>query len=231
MDYENVNDISIETIINKFDDRNFSFFNNQIDIDSFYNISMDFFALKTTLVYANDISRTLGYIGSSILIRKILSYMEKIIYDIESNKNGAPKLVLLASHDTAIANMEGLIDNLFDIHVLPVPYTSSYIFELVKNENSNEYTVNLIFNNESLKTIKYSDFKKKIENDSWTYEQTGKYCGFLREEDSNINKKKEKTKWIIIIMIFSVLNTILIVYIIYLLINEHFLQVREKNDN
>ena len=231
MDYENVNDISIETIINKFDDRDFSFFNNQIDIESFYKMSMDFFALKTTLVYANDINGTLGYIGSSILIRKILSYMENIIYN-ENNKNEVPKLVLLASHDTAIANMEGLLDNLFDIQVLPVPYTSSYIFELVKNENSNEYSVNLILNNETLKTIEYSDFKKKIDNDSWTYEQTGKYCGFLKEEDSNINnKKKEKSNWVIIIIIFSVLNAIIIVYIIYLLINEHFLQVGEKNNN
>ena len=233
MDYENVNDIAIETIINKFDDREFSFFNDQIELESFYKASMEFFTLKTTLVYANDINGTLGYIGSSILIRKILSYMENIIQDIESNKNDAPKLVLLASHDTAIANMEGLIDNLFDIQVLPIPYTSSYIFELIKNENNNEYTVNLILNNETLKIIKYNDFKKKIENDSWTYEQTGKYCGFLKEEDSNnnFNKKKEKNNWVIIIIIFSILNAIIIVYIIYLLINGHFLQARDKNDN
>ena len=211
MDYENVNDISIETIINKFDDRDFSFFNNQIDIESFYKMSMDFFALKTTLVYANDINGTLGYI--SILIRKILSYMENIIYN-ENNKNEAPKLVLLASHDTAFANMEVLLDNLFDIQVLPVPYTSSYIFELVKNENSNEYSVNLILNNETLKTIEYSDFKKKIDNDSWTYEQTGKYCGFLKEEDSNINNKKKKKSHWVIILYFHLFNHHIILYVI-----------------
>ena len=196
MDYENVNDIAIETIINKFDDREFNFFNNQIEIESFYKMSMDFFELKTTLVYANDINGTLGYIGSSILIRKILSYMENIIFNIENKKNDAPKLVLLASHDTAIANMEGILDNLFDIKVLPVPYTSSYIFELCQNENSNEYTVNIILNNETLKTIEYSEFKRKIKNESWTYEQTGNFCGFLKEEESNINfnKKNEKNK-------------------------------------
>ena len=91
-EYENVNDICIETIIDVFDDRKLEIFNNEIDINSLYNMSMEFFRLKTTLVYANNNNGTLAYVGSSILMRKILSYMEKIIDDINNNVNDSPKL-------------------------------------------------------------------------------------------------------------------------------------------
>ena len=220
IDYENVNDICIGTIINKFDDREFNFFNNQIDLLAFFNMSLKFFELKTTLVYANNINGTLGYIGSSILIRKILSYMENIINNIDNNENKSPKLVLLSSHDTAIANMEGLLNNLFDIKLLPPSYSSSYLFELEKNEDNNKYYVNLIFNNETLKTIEYNDFKNKIKKNALTYEETGKYCGFIKKNDPDIiNNNNGKTTWIIIIFIFSALNTIIIGFIIYLLIS------------
>ena len=226
MDFENVNDICIETMIDKFDDREFNFFNNQIDLEALYNVSLRFFDLKTTFVYSNNKNGSLAYIGSSILIRKILSYMENIINNIDSDKNQPPKLVLLSSHDTAIANMEGLLDNLFEIQIIPPSYSSNYIFELVKNEDNDEYIVNLIFNNITLKTIEYNIFKNKIKRDSWTYEKIGKFCGFVKEESSNIiNKYKEKRKWIIIIIIFSLLDFLIFLFILYLLIAKKYIKL------
>ena len=112
-EYENVNDICIEAIIDVYDDRKLGILNGEININSLFNMSMEFFRLKTTLVYANNNNGTLAYVGSSILMRKILSYMEKITDNIKSNLNDSPKLVLLSSHDTAICNMEGLLSNLF----------------------------------------------------------------------------------------------------------------------
>ena len=122
--------------------------------------------------------------------------------------------------------MEGLLDNLFNIQPLPPTYASSYIFELVE-EKDNEYFVNFIFNNKTLKTIEYIDFKKKIENDAWTFEQTGKYCGFIKEDSEPIitpsnningNNNRENSTWKVIIIIFSILNIITIGVIIYLII-------------
>ena len=55
MDYDNINDICISIIPNKFDDREFKFFNNEIDLDLFYKMALKFFGLKTNLVYANNI--------------------------------------------------------------------------------------------------------------------------------------------------------------------------------
>ena len=189
-------------------------------------MSIKFFGLKTNLVYSNDINGTLGFIGSSILMRKILSYMENII----NNNNESPKLVLLASHDTAIANMEGLLNNLFYTQVIPPSYSSCFIFELTKNEENNKYYVNLIFNNKTLKTIEYNIFKNKIKDESWTYEKTGKYCGFIKEEDlkPNTNESKKKNNWIMIIIIFSLVNILFIGFISYLLISKGIFQTKNS---
>lgn len=222
-DYENVNDVCIETIIDVFDDRKLGILNNEIDINSLYNMSMEFFKLKTTLVYANNNNGTLAYVGSSILMRKILSYMEKIIDDINNNVNDSPKLVLLSSHDTAICNMEGLLSNLFNIKVEAPTFAASYIFELLKEDQENKYTVNLIFNDVIIKSINFDDFKNKIKNSSWTYEQTAKYCGF-KEEKKEIIKEESNTNdslWLNIVIIFSLLDSLVVIIIVFLLIKRN----------
>jgi lysosomal acid phosphatase len=218
MDIENVNDLCIGIIIAKFDDRKLDFLKDKIDLEALHQMSKEYFNLKVTLVYAQDEKGLLGIIGSSILIRKILSYMERVRDDKKKNLNDYPKLLLLSSHDTAISSLEDLLLNLFNIEVLPPSYSSSYIFEL--NEENNEYSVNIVFNNEVLKNIKYNDFKNKIEKDSWTYEQTGKYCGFIKEKTSSFRKSKKKNnnKWLAIIIIFSLLNAVMIVIIMFMLI-------------
>ena len=227
MDYENVNDICISIIINKFDDRGFKFLGDQIDLDNLYIESKKFFELKTTLVYANDEEGLLAQIGSSILIRKILSYMERIINSNDNSLNLAPKLVLLASHDTAIANMMGILNDIFDVPLFGPYYSSDYVFELEKDDKTNEYSVNLVFNDEILKNIKYADFKKKIINETFSDEKIGNYCQFTNEEESkpepepepepepkqNTKKDEDNTTWITIIIIFCNLDAILLVAI------------------
>ena len=230
MDYDNINDLCIATIINVFDDRNFSIFNNEIDIDKLYNVSTKWFELKIKTVYASDADGLIGYIGASIFLRKVLSYMERILTADPSDKNDAPKMVLFASHDTAIATMEALIFSLFEIETLPPYFSASYIFELVEDKENNEYKVNFVFNNNTLKTVTYDDFRTQILNFSWTYERTGNYCGFLPEKEENkfgdtlnetITTIEQKTnsnkKWTVVLVIFSVLNVIAIGAIGFLL--------------
>ena len=217
-DYENINDVCIEFIIDRFDDRELKIYNKLIDLDEFFKISMEFFKLKTTLIYANNKEGTLAYVGSSILLRKILSYIEKFIDDINNNINDSPKLVLLSSHDTAISNMEGLLYNLFNTSVLEPTFAASYIFELEKQDNNN-YIINLIFNNNKIKSISYDEFKNKIINSSWTYEKTGEYCGFIKkEENNNRNKNDSNNLWLMITIILSLINSLIIIAIVFLFI-------------
>ena len=106
--------------------------------------------------------------------------MEKMINNINNNINDSPKLVLLSSHDENIVNLQSLINILFNIEIIPISFGACYIFELNK-EKKNEYHINIIFNNVTLKTINFSYFKDKIKNDSWTFEKTEKMCIYKRK--------------------------------------------------
>lgn len=220
MDYENVNDLCIQMIVNMFDDREFNFLKNKIDLEHLYNESKKFFELKTKYVYGNDEEGLLAHLGSSILIRSILSYMERIIENKDNKLNLSPKLVLLSSHDTAIANMMGLLNNLFNVPQFPPYYSSNYIFELIEDEKKNEYSINLLFNNETIKSIKYIDFKNIIEKESFSDEKIGNYCQFSNEENgqqTNVITYEKNNIWKILIIIFSVINALIIIVIVYFL--------------
>ena len=120
--------------------------------------------------HANDETNELAYLNSSEFIRNILSYMEKRINDINNNINESPKFVLFSCHDSTISSLQGIINSLFNIEIIPPDYAASYIFEL--NKEKNEYYVNIIFNNITVKSINFTYFKDKIKNDTWTFEKT-----------------------------------------------------------
>jgi len=230
--FYHVNSLCASAISNIFEARKIKLFNDQEKLDLFYNYSKEFMDLKMIYYYANDETNVLAYAGSSILLRKILSYMEKIINDINNNINDSPKLVLFSSHDSSIANLEGLINCLFKAEILPPNYSSSYIFELNKKEEKNEYYVNIIFNNKLVKTIDYTYFKSKIERDSWTFEKTAAICGWDTKNESNTididNIKNRNNIWLIIIVISSEINSLLILVIFILL--GRFNQINKSKD-
>ena len=170
--------------------------------------------LKMLYYYANDELNELVYVSSSNLIRKILSFMEKMINNINNNINDSPKLVLFSSHDSTLSNLQGLINILFKAEIIPPNYAASYIFEL--NKEKNEYYVNIIFNNITVKSINFTYFKDKIKNDTWTYEKTIKICGLIKEEESN--SKDKEYNWLMITVISSEINSIIIGLIIFTII-------------
>ena len=211
--FDNVNDLSTSALCEQFDNRNIKLFDNKPEkLKLFYKLSQEFMNLKMIYFYANDETNDLAYVGSSILIRKILSYMERIINDINKNINDSPKLVLFCSHDSAISNLEGLINILFKSEIIPTNYGVSYIFEL--NKENDEYHVNIIFNNIIVKTINFTYFKDKIKNDSWTFKKTGKICGFINKSDY----KDKEYIWLMITAISSEINSVIIGLIIFILI-------------
>ena len=142
--------------------------------------------------------------------------MERIIENKDNKLNLSPKLVLLSSHDTAIANMMGLLNNLFNVPQFPPYYSSNYIFELIEDEKKNEYSINLLFNNETIKSIKYIDFKNIIEKESFSDEKIGNYCQFSNEENgqqTNVITYEKNNIWKILIIIFSVINALIIIVV------------------
>ena len=216
--YDNVDDVCIGYNIDKFDQRELLMLNNtDINLTEFSKISNEFATIKGTMYYANDTEHLLGYLGSSVLMRRVLLYMENFLKD-----NNNPKMVLLSAHDTSILSMEDLIHALFGNEIFNPVFASSYIFELNQNEENNEYEVNFVFNDKILKTVKYDEFKNIILNKAWTLKQVADYCGFVPYDDNNEENEKNEDDdvfmWKIIMIVCIICNLILfgIIIIVYI---------------
>ena len=227
--FDNINEVCVGYNIDTFDQRKLLILNNSnINLTEFSKMTSEYSNLKGTMIYANDPEHLLGYIGSSVLMRKILVYMENIL----KNPNN-PKIVLLSAHDTSILSMEDLIFVLFGIEIINPSFASSYIFELNQNQENNEYEVNFIFNDKILKTIKYDEFKNIILNKAWTLKQVADYCGFETfkfikndKEEKVITEKNDAFIWKISMITCIFFNLILIGIIIIVFAKKRNIEIK-----
>ena len=133
------------------------------------------------------------FMGESPLFKDILTFMDKRI-ELDKNNNtdkleyGKPKYFLFSGHDVSItANMK-FMHFIFGYKLIPPVYSSNLYIELEKDDNSNNYYINYLLNDELKYKINYKEFKEKILKVLWTEEQINKYCNF-----SIITKFKDKT--------------------------------------
>ena len=143
---------------------NFLFLENyHINYFDLYNDSLRFCEIDSLEVKTNDINNILAFSTNFVLIRNITEFMNNII---NKTKN-SPKMVLLSAHDTTIADMEDMVNNLFSINRYYPSYSSSMIFELNKDDDKDEYLVNFIFNDIIVKKVDFSIFRQTIMNKTW----------------------------------------------------------------
>ena len=180
-----INKLTLGIIINIIDGRNLSKFKEyEIDINLLTNFSQEFIELKSKQIQANDSNNEIALSSSSVLLRKILNYMDNIInYDINNiNNYSIPKFLLLSAHDSSLIMMQDLLRFLFNLEINFPSFASCLFLELEK-DNENNFFVNIVFNNKTLETIYYEDFKRTILEKTWSYYQTGIYCGFIKEDN------------------------------------------------
>ena len=179
--YDNIGDITGGIIINTVDGRDLSRFQRSgINLSDLINKSYEYANLASTQVQAQDSKKEIAMAGSSVLMRKILSYMDAVVENDKNQKNAKiPKSFFLSAHDGTLVVMEDFFKVIFDTNIQYPVFASNLFIELEKVENSNSYQVNLVFNDDIIKSIKYEEFKSTIEEKAWTYEQTGLYCGFI----------------------------------------------------
>ncbi len=89
---------------------------------------------------------------------------------------------LLSGHDSSLIMMQDLLRFLFKLEI-NFPSFSSCLFLELEKDNENNYFVNIVFNNKTLETIYYEDFKRTILEKTWSYYQTGIYCGFIKDDN------------------------------------------------
>ncbi len=180
-----INKLTLGIIINIIDGRNLSKFKEyEIDINLLTNFSQEFIELKSKQIQANDSNNEIALSSSSVLLRKILNYMDNIInYDINNiNNYSIPKFFLLSGHDSSLIMMQDLLRFLFNLEINFPSFASCLFLELEK-DNENNFFVNIVFNNKTLETIYYEDFKRTILEKTWSYYQTGIYCGFIKDDN------------------------------------------------
>ena len=208
-DLKNVQAIALAFIINKIDGRDLSEFQNEtgFDLEKFYNDSMKILVQKSLEIQSGDDEKLIALASSSVLLRFILSFIDKVVENDKKQKkiHDVPKYFLLSAHDTTIVMSSDLLNILFKSEKYFPSFATSQVYEL--NKENNEYYINLIFNGEKLKTVKYEYFKKTIENEAWTLEETGYFCGFY---------KKIFNGWKTLTIIFSIL--VLLAFILFIII-------------
>ena len=208
-DLKNVQAIALAFIINKIDGRDLSEFQNEtgFDLEKFYNDSMEILVQKSLEIQSGDDEKLIALASSSVLLRFILSFIDKVVENDKKQKkiHDVPKFFLLSAHDTTIVMSSDLLNILFKSEKYFPSFATSQVYEL--NKENNEYYINLIFNGEKLKTVKYEYFKKTIEKEAWTLEETGYFCGFY---------KKIFNGWKTLTIIFSIL--VLLAFILFIII-------------
>ena len=208
-DLKNVQAIALAFIINKIDGRDLSEFQNEtgFDLEKFYNDSMEILVQKSLEIQSGDDEKLIAFASSSVLLRFILSFIDKVVENDKKQKkiHDVPKYFLLSAHDTTIVMSSDLLNILFKSEKYFPSFATSQVYEL--NKENNEYYINLIFNGEKLKTVKYEYFKKTIEKEAWTLEETGYFCGFY---------KKIFNGWKTLTIIFSIL--VLLAFILFIII-------------
>ena len=208
-DLKNVQAIALAFIINKIDGRDLSEFQNEtgFDLEKFYNDSMKILVQKSLEIQSGDDEKLIALASSSVLLRFILSFIDKVVENDKKQKkiHDVPKYFLLSAHDTTIVMSSDLLNILFKSEKYFPSFATSQVYEL--NKENNEYYINFIFNGEKLKTVKYEYFKKTIENEAWTLEETGYFCGFY---------KKIFNGWKTLTIIFSIL--VLLAFILFIII-------------
>ena len=208
-DLKNVQAIALAFIINKIDGRDLSEFQHEtgFDLEKFYNDSMEILVQKSLEIQSGDDEKLIALASSSVLLRFILSFIDKVVENDKKQKkiHDVPKYFLLSAHDTTIVMSSDLLNILFKSEKYFPSFATSQVYEL--NKENNEYYINFIFNGEKLKTVKYEYFKKTIEKEAWTLEETGYFCGFY---------KKIFNGWKTLTIIFSIL--VLLAFILFIII-------------
>ena len=179
-DINNVGDIAQAFIMNIVDGRDLLRYQQPgINLDLIYNKSIINSGLYNTEVLAHDPKNEIALSSSSILLRKVLTYMDKIVEKDKNNSNiQTPKLFFLSGHESTVVIMEDIFRVLFNT-TMEFPYFAYNLFiELHKDEETKQYYVNIVYNDRVEKSIDYSEFKNIVETKSWTYEQTAEYCEF-----------------------------------------------------
>lgn len=203
-EYGNIYSVFDSFMANYFDGRDLSKFENAgLDINNFYNLSIDFLHWDQYYINYGDKDNYAGRMSFSPVVKYLIETINNRIQmdltgdDLYDPQN--PKMMLYSAHDTSLAALTVFFRYMFGERVKEYYpfFASSYYIEVYKNETQNigndfiendeKYYLNILFNEENIlgQSISFKEFKNQIESKLISEREINHYCGFDIEDSSN----------------------------------------------
>lgn len=187
-----------------------------IDFDKLEKDCQDLLALKLFEVVVSKDDPKVTQISNSATMKRIIGWMENRIALDKSGKRNTlaydkPKFVMYSGHDTTVGSMEMFMYLAFKVDRLVNPtYAANLYLELHRGNDNEYYYVEYYMNDDLLITIPYNEFKRGIEDNTFTEDEIDSICNF------KYVRRQSFTIYIIIIVVLSVLIVCLALGIIIL---------------
>jgi len=147
-------------------------------------------------------------------VRQMISYMNTQI-----KGTSGPKMVLFSAHDTNIVLWLNFLKsalNLTDLHFNNIVFASNVVLELNKNDDSDSYYVNVVYNGNQIYNNTFEIFSRDVSAFYSTEADYQKVCGSSEKEEP----KSNRTIYIVVISILSFLIVVLLFILVKLVKNN-----------
>ena len=185
----------------------------KINMEEFYYHALKHSKMDTYYVEYGIPPTKAPYVAVSPMFRSIFNYMERRIYlnehdSYDSINSSSPKYVIYSGHDSTVGAVDVFLEAEFNITPDDPEYTTSQYFELWRNETG--YYIKYLINQREKATYKFEEFKKMINEKTFSKEEVEEICLGKKEEkikEENIFKK-----------IFFIILSIGIVFLLLLIV-------------
>ena len=184
---------------------------------------------KELLKNASDIFLKMDYFGTnypeghdeipimanSYTMHSLVNWMEEAIKGIENNTKYI-KYVIFSAHDSSIGALEHFMKYAFNIIPQYAKFAETRFFELYINNQKEKRVRYLKGDKTTIKDMTFDEFRKAINEKTWSDEKVAEFCHFEKKNDNNNNNlddDKEQAP-IIILTLLIIVNLILLLVLI-----------------
>ena len=185
-------------ICDDVDRRNFSYLKEkyhftQEQYDLLKKKSLEFLWIDYSYINYPEGHDEICIVANSYTMHSILNWMELAKDGYENNKQYI-KFVIYSAHDSSIGALEYFMKYAFKTEVEYATFAEARFIELYKNETGNLGVRYLKGDNTVKFDVSYDEFKRVMNEKTWTDDQVAEFCQFPRNEDKNDDGKKEDGK-------------------------------------
>ena len=208
------------------DQRNFTYLKEIYSFNSTQKEKLDNYSKEFLWMDYADTNFPKGHdeipiVSMSYTLHSIVNWMEKAIEGYK-NKKSYIKFVIYSAHDASIGALEFFMKYAFELEPEYSTFAESRFFELFLDDQNEPY-IRYIKGDGSEKTnMTFKDFKKIIEDKTWTDKKVAEFCQFeyIEEEEEEDDDDDKKHIYISSMVIMSIINLILIIILILLCIKK-----------